>query len=94
MRSCGSGSYASRWRAERAVASEADTAAELVKAMSLAAATDHASPNIDQDGLVGELGKELGLAEVTTPPIAGPLPDNSFAAAASRQEPTVLLPIV
>jgi len=89
------GSYVSRLRAERAAASEEETA-ELVEAMSLAAATDQpvaaaeqAAPNIDQDSLVRELGKELGLAEVTAPPIADAilLPDNSLAPAPSQQEP-------
>ena len=90
------GSRALRRRAERAASSDVDappervedvdTGSEPVEGVSSPSATDQATPGIDQDGLVRELGKQLGLEEVTAPSIADPLPDNSLEPASSQQE--------
>src|SRR5262245_9130082 len=83
------GGRASRWRARRAAAGDVDTPVEHVEGVSdqPPAATGEATPAIDQEGLVRELGKQLGLEEVTAPPMVILLPDNSAEPAPSRQEP-------
>src|SRR5262245_18650423 len=72
------GSRLSRWRATRAAASDADARTEDVAGLSPPAASDQQDVAVDQEGLVRELGKQLGLEEVAAPSMADPVSDNSL----------------
>jgi hypothetical protein len=68
----------SRWRAASPANGDADNRTEGVEATSLPSATDQTEASIDQDVLVRELGKQLGLEEVAAPSLAEPVSDNSL----------------
>jgi hypothetical protein len=72
------GSRASRRRAAQAASSGVVTRTEDVEAISLPCATEQMEASIDQDTLVRELGKRLGLEEPTAALAAVSVSDDSF----------------
>jgi hypothetical protein len=78
------GSRASRWRA-RQPANNVNVGTKQVEAISPPSAKDQVQTGIDQDGLVRDLGKQLGLEEATAPVPATPVPEKSVEPAPQQE---------
>jgi hypothetical protein len=67
-----------RWWATARARSNADAHTQKVGEEALQSATKPTAAGVDQDGLVRELGKQLGLEEAPSPSLAAAPPDNNL----------------